>query len=119
MVLTARAFFVLAEWRISADHQEILTGEKALMSCASQQDGNVARLQLQNTAPMSAELHLAFTAGNAKHFVDAGMVMHIIVNAVTPGVAPAVAVEQLFEHGRRVELLRKPQPGKRMSLSLG
>jgi hypothetical protein len=33
--------------------------------------------------------------------------MRVIVNAVPPGIAPAVALEKLFEHGRRVELARK------------
>jgi hypothetical protein len=57
---------------------------------------------------VSAELHLAFAAGNAEHLVNAGMVVQIIVNAVTPGIAPAVAFEQFFEHSRRIELFRKP-----------
>ena len=57
---------------------------------------------------MSAELHLAFTAGNAEHFMNAGMVVHIIVNAVTPGIAPPVAFEQFFEYGRRIKIFRKP-----------
>ena len=56
---------------------------------------------------VSAELHLAFTAGNTEHFMNAGMVVHIIVNAVTPGIAPPVAFEQFFEYRRRIEIFRK------------
>lgn len=33
---------------------------------------------------MSAELHLAFTSGNAEHFMNAGMVVYIVVNAIPP-----------------------------------
>ena len=61
----------------------------------------------QNTTAVSAELHLAFAPGNAEHFMNAGMVVHIIVNAITPGIAPPVAFKQLFEYGRRIEIVRK------------
>src|SRR3954462_11011157 len=40
--------------------------------------------------------------------MNAGMVVYIVVNAVTPGIAPAVAFEQFFEHSRRIVLFRKP-----------
>ena len=60
-----------------------------------------------NTTEVSAELHLAFTPGNTEHFMDAGMVVHIIVNSISPGIAPPVAFEQLFEHRRRIEIVRK------------
>ena len=93
MVLAARAFVVLAKGRVSADHQEILAGGQALMPCAGRQDGDVAGFQLQGTPAASAELHLPFAAGDAEHFMDAGIVMHIVVNAIPPGVAPAVAFE--------------------------
>src|SRR5258708_1532793 len=108
MVFAAGAFIVFARRRISADDKKILAGGKALMPCSSGQDGNVACFKSQGTTKASAELHLAFTAGNAEHFMNAGMVVHIVVNAVTPGIAPAVAFEQFFEHSRRIELFWKP-----------
>ena len=77
------------------------------MPRSGRQDGNVACLQLHNATAVSAELHLAFAAGNTKHFMNAGMVVHVIVNAISPGIAPPVAFKQLFEHGRRIEVVRK------------
>ena len=108
MVFAAGAFVVFARRRISADDKKILAGGKALMPCSSGQDCNVACFASQGTTKASAELHLAFTAGNAEHFMNTGMVVHIVVNAVTPGIAPAVAFEQFFDHSRRIELFWKP-----------
>jgi len=48
------------------------------------QNGDVTRLQPQNATAMPAELHLAFAGGNTKRFMDAGMVVHVIVNAISP-----------------------------------
>ena len=44
----------------------------------------------------------------AQHFMNPRMVMRVIVNAIPPGIAPAIALEKLFEHSRRVEFARKP-----------
>jgi hypothetical protein len=51
--------------------KEILTGGKALMSYSGGQDGGVAYFHSQGGTEVSAELHLAFTAGNAEHLVNA------------------------------------------------
>ena len=80
------------------------------MPCSCRQDGNVTCLQLHNASAVSAELHLAFAAGNTKHFMDAGMVVHVIVNSISPGIAPPVAFKQLFEYRRRIEVVRKSAP---------
>ena len=39
--------------------------------------------------------------------MDARMIMGKVVDAVTPGVSPAVTDEQLFKHSRGVERLRQ------------
>lgn len=75
------------------------------MACAGGEDSDVAGFQPQGTAAASAELHPAFAAGNAEHFMDAGMVVHIVVNAVALGIAPAVTFKNLFKHGRRIEVV--------------
>src|SRR5258705_2625152 len=39
---------------------------------------------------------------DAKRFMDSGVIVHVIVDAVAPGVSPAVRFEKVFEHGRGV-----------------
>jgi len=48
-----------------------------------------------------------FAARNTKHFMHAGMVVNVIVNAVSPRIAPSFTFKQLFEHGRRIEVVGK------------
>ena len=78
------------------------------MSCAGRQDSYVACFQFQSATAISAELHGSLTAGDAEHLVDTGMVVNVVVNAISPGIAPAVTFKQFFKHGRRIEVVRKP-----------
>ena len=84
MVFAACALVVCAGRRIGADDQKILACGKAFMPRPSRQNGDVTCLQPLNATAVSAELHLAFAAGNAKRFMDAGMVVHVFVNAISP-----------------------------------
>jgi hypothetical protein len=36
------------------------------------------------------------------------MIVNIVVDAVTPGIAPAVALKEFFKHSRRIEGLIEP-----------
>jgi len=36
------------------------------------------------------------------------MIVCVIVNAVAPGIAPAVACKQLFKYRRRIKVVREP-----------
>src|SRR3981081_3357528 len=107
MVFAAGAFIVRARRRIGAEQQETMAGGQALMPRAGRQSGDVTGLQLQGPSAASTKLHLPLTAGEAAHLMGEGMVVHIVVDAITPRISPAVDLKQLFEHGRRIELLRK------------
>src|ERR1700730_10427365 len=78
------------------------------MARACRQDHHVARLELQCASLRAAKPDSGLPARNAEHFMNSGVVMRVIVNAIPPGIAPATALEKLFEHSRRVELPRKP-----------
>ena len=78
------------------------------MAGACRHDHHVARLELQCASLRAAKPDSGVPARNAEHFMNPRVVMRVIVNAIPPGIAPAVALEKLFEHGRRVEFARKP-----------
>jgi hypothetical protein len=54
------------------------------MSCTSGQDRNVARFQDKRASFAAAELNAAAAARDTKHFVNARVVVSVIVNAVAP-----------------------------------
>jgi hypothetical protein len=54
---------------------------------------------------LAAELHLGGAAGDTEHLVNAGMIVYVVVNPVPPGLPPTVSLEELFEHGGRIEVL--------------
>src|SRR4051812_35507749 len=73
------------------------------MAGTCRQDCHVSGLDGHDTTLETAELHLGSTTGNAKDFMNARMVMDVIVNAVAPGVAPSVLHEEFLEHSRWIE----------------
>jgi len=105
MVLAGRALVVLAEGWIGADDQKILAGGKALMTGPGRENGDVTCFQLKDAPAASTKLNLAFAAGDSENFMDARMVVNVVINPVTPGIVPAVALEQLFEHGCRIDIV--------------
>ena len=66
------------------------------MAGPCRQDGDVTRLHLERTSAFTAELDFGGATRNAEHFVNAGMIMAVIVNAVSPGASPAIALEQIL-----------------------
>jgi hypothetical protein len=72
------------------------------MARAGRQDGHVASLQREDPPLFAAKSYAALAARDAEHLMDLGVVMHIIVDAVAPGIFPSVRLEQVFDHGRGV-----------------
>src|SRR3977135_1169879 len=73
-----------------------------------QEDRDIAGLQRECAPALAAELHDSDAAGDAQNLVDARMIVHIVINPVTPGIFPTIALEQVFEDRRWIEPLRKP-----------
>src|SRR6186997_1407114 len=73
------------------------------MADARRQHHHIACLKRQGLSLVAAELHTGLAAGDAKHFMGAGMEMQELVDPVAPGILPAVCGEQLLAKRRRVE----------------
>src|SRR5262249_9777066 len=89
------AFVVTAGGRI---HQQILAGGEPLVARPGGQDHNIAGLGAKLFSAFTAEANPGMTARNPEHFVRSRVVVCVIVNAVAPGIAPAVAAKQLFKY---------------------
>ena len=72
------------------------------MAGAGGQDGDIARLQREYATLGAAEADAPFSARDAKYFMDSGVVVYVIVDAITPGVPPSVRFEKVFDDGRRI-----------------
>jgi hypothetical protein len=77
------------------------------MAGAGRQDRYVAGTELDRAAVLSAKADLGGAARNAHHFVDSGMIMQVVINAVPPASAPAVAFEDILEDSGRIERTRQ------------
>ena len=73
------------------------------MTCPRRKDRHVACLEGDYASLRSSELHLAAAAGDAEYFVDTGMVVNIVVDAIAPAITPSVAFKKLLEHRSRVK----------------
>ena len=92
-------FLVATLGRISADNQEIGACSEALMTGSGRQNRDISGADLEDSALIAAETHTRRTARNAKNFVGAGVIVQVVVYAVSPGLVPVVAMKQVFEHG--------------------
>src|SRR6266851_3953644 len=79
------------------------------MSGSGGEDHDVAAVQLEYLAPIAPEPYAGVSARNAEHFMGARMVMHVIIDAVAPGVSPAIALEQFLECRCGIAGIGKPQ----------
>src|SRR5215211_930195 len=66
------------------------------------QDDHVACLQREDTPLLAAEASASLATRDAEHLMDFRVIVHVVVDAVAPGISPAVRFEQVFDHGRRV-----------------
>ena len=83
-VLWRRADIERTRGWIGPDHQKIVARFKALVSGAGRQDRNITRFQDERAPFGAAELNPAGAARDAEHFVNARVVMSIVVDAVAP-----------------------------------
>jgi hypothetical protein len=97
-----RKLYRTYRWARSSEHQKIARFQ-ALVSRASGLDCDVSRFQEES----AAELNLAGAARDAEHFVNARVIMRIVVDAVAPRVAPAIVFKQVLEHGGGIESFRQ------------
>src|SRR4051794_35501041 len=104
MVFAPGAFVVFAGRRIGADHEEFLAGGEALVAGARWKDCDIARDQGEGATSRAAELHPSLAARDTKHLVNLGMIMDVIIDAVAPGIAPAVFLEQILIDRRGIEI---------------
>src|SRR5215468_8292482 len=85
--------------RIGAYHEKIATGAQAPMAGARRQHHDVARPQRHRTAGGAAELDGHAAMGDPQHLMRCRVEVQEVVDAVAPGLAPAVAGEDLFKDG--------------------
>jgi hypothetical protein len=75
------------------------------MARAGGQDGDVAGLQREYSTFLAAEADPTLAARDAEDIMDPGVIVHVVVDAVAPCVAPSVRLEQILDHRRRVVAL--------------
>jgi hypothetical protein len=97
------ALVIAAGRRIRADHQQIFAAGKPLVACSGRQYCDVAGLEAELFSTFATEANLCMAARDAKHLVRPRVVVHVIVNAVSPRITPAIACEQLFKYRRRIK----------------
>src|SRR5215510_6588422 len=78
------------------------------MARTGRKDSDVTGFHLDSPALESPELHLALTAGNSEHLMNARVIVDVIIYSVAPGVAPTVAFKQLLKYGGRIEVVVAP-----------
>src|SRR3954467_5933854 len=82
---------------VGANHREVEAGRKALMTGARGQDRDVARADFYLLAFIAAEANPGASARDPEHFVNCGVIVQIVVDAVAPHVSPAIGAEQVLE----------------------
>jgi hypothetical protein len=73
------------------------------MPGACRKDSEVAGLEGEHAPVRSAESHLPTAPRDTKDFVDARMIMSIVVDALAPRTSSAVAIKQVFKNRRRIK----------------
>jgi len=64
------------------------------MPSTGRQDGDIARCDLDFLAVVAAETDPRVAARDAERFMNRGVVVQIVVDAVAPHIAPAIGAEQ-------------------------
>jgi hypothetical protein len=93
------------------------------MAGSGRQDRDIARAQLDRAAMLAAEMDAGATARDPHHFMNARMIVKIVVNSVSPASRPAVAFKNIFEDSSRVKGSRQadgaPKDDKRPARMIG
>src|SRR5262249_48750627 len=101
------AFVVTTGGRVCADHQQVLAGGQSLVAGSRRQDRHIAGLEVKRFSAFAAEATRGVAGGEPEHLGRGGVIVRVIVNAVAPGIAPAVARKKLFKYRRWIELVRE------------
>src|SRR4029453_17427571 len=101
-ILNLRAFVVSLGRGIGPDDEEVLIGGQTLMAGPGRQDHDVTGLEREDPALVAAEARATLAARDAEHLMNPGMVMDVVVDAVAPGIATTVGLEQFFHPARRI-----------------
>ena len=102
------AFIVDPGRRIGADSREAFAGLQALVSGSRWNNQGVTGFEFQRAASVSAKSHSRAAARDSKDFMDAGMIVEIIVYFTSPAFAPLIAFEDYFPDGCRVNRAGQP-----------
>lgn len=76
--------------------------QRGMVICAGRQYRNVAGIQGEDPALAAAEADAALATRDSQRFMDSGVVVYVIVDTVTPGIAPSIGFGQILDHGRRI-----------------
>jgi hypothetical protein len=93
----AAAEIVLSESRICANHQEIIAFVDPLVPRSRGQNRDISCLEFECPASRSTEAHTDVAASDPKHLMNLGVVVDIIIDAVSPRALPSIALEQDLE----------------------
>jgi hypothetical protein len=96
-IFHGRALIVYTGGRVGADSEKVLLRREALVAPGCRQDGDVAGLQRQDSALLAAEAGAALAARDGEHFVNSGMIVHIVVDAVEPAIVLPVGIEKVLD----------------------
>ncbi len=88
--------------RIGADDQKVGRAGKALVADPGRDQHRVAGLRPNGGTTLPAEAHLGRAGSDAQNFVGGRVVVVEGKDAVSPAMAPAVAVKQILEGARRI-----------------
>jgi hypothetical protein len=83
-ILPRFALIVGARRWIGAYYQKIIACLQALMPGSRRKDGDVTRFEVESASVAATKPHLTTSPRDAKDFMDARMVMDIVIDAVAP-----------------------------------
>ena len=83
-ILLRAALIIAACSRISPNDQKICARFQALMTGARRKDSNIARLEVDDAALSTSKPNLGVAACDAKDFMDARVIVGIVIDAVAP-----------------------------------
>ncbi|ESY62153.1 hypothetical protein X744_03180 [Mesorhizobium sp. LNJC372A00] len=99
MLILAPTFVISPKWRIRADNQKVIGCRETLVPGACREDRDVASLQRQRSSFLAPKPDFSISAGNAQNLVYLRMIVNVIIDAVSPAIAPSVCIEKHLHDG--------------------
>jgi hypothetical protein len=107
MVFALRAHIISAGWWVGTHDKKVRSRAETLVPGAGGKHGYIASLEMERPAIVAAETDRTIASSDAEYLVNARMVMHVVVDSVTPRVTPTVSLEEVFHDCCGVEIVRK------------